>query len=205
MIILKSRTELEVMREAGRIVAETHQELAKAVKPGVTTKELDELAETVYSQPRARFRRLKATMAFLEASVLQLTKNSYMGSRENGRCKKEISSVSTSEPSFRATMAIPLGPMGSAVFPKKISDCCEVTEESLYEGLGESQARTHDCPTSLTRFRSMQKMPVSRSFGSMWGMGSGKICMKIRKFRTTVLLIADHGLNRVWCLRSNRW
>lgn len=46
MIILKSRMELDVMREAGRIVAQTHQELAKAIKPGVTTKQLDELAET---------------------------------------------------------------------------------------------------------------------------------------------------------------
>jgi methionyl aminopeptidase len=46
MIILKSRMELDVMREAGRIVALTHQELAKAIKPGVTTKQLDELAET---------------------------------------------------------------------------------------------------------------------------------------------------------------
>jgi methionyl aminopeptidase len=34
------------MREAGRIVALTHQELARAIKPGVTTKQLDELAET---------------------------------------------------------------------------------------------------------------------------------------------------------------
>lgn len=46
MIILKSKAEIEIMREAGRIVALTHQELAKAVKPGVTTKQLDELAET---------------------------------------------------------------------------------------------------------------------------------------------------------------
>ncbi|CCF16439.1 methionine aminopeptidase, type I [Brevibacillus laterosporus GI-9] len=34
------------MREAGRIVALTHQQLANFIKPGVTTKELDELAET---------------------------------------------------------------------------------------------------------------------------------------------------------------
>jgi methionyl aminopeptidase len=46
MIILKSKAELEIMREAGRIVALTHQELAKHVKPGVTTKELDEVAES---------------------------------------------------------------------------------------------------------------------------------------------------------------
>lgn len=33
------------MREAGRIVAETHRELANAVRPGISTKELDQIAE----------------------------------------------------------------------------------------------------------------------------------------------------------------
>lgn len=33
------------MREAGRIVALTHQELRKHISPGITTKELDEIAE----------------------------------------------------------------------------------------------------------------------------------------------------------------
>lgn len=51
MIICKSETELGFMREAGRIVAETHRVLAKAIKPGVTTAELDALADaTIRSQ-----------------------------------------------------------------------------------------------------------------------------------------------------------
>ncbi|GGA53848.1 methionine aminopeptidase 1 [Kroppenstedtia guangzhouensis] len=45
MIILKSAKELERMREAGRIVYETHQMLKEAIRPGVTTGELDRLAE----------------------------------------------------------------------------------------------------------------------------------------------------------------
>lgn len=45
MIILKSPAEIERMKEAGRIVYDVHQELAKAVVPGVTTAELDTLAE----------------------------------------------------------------------------------------------------------------------------------------------------------------
>ncbi len=45
MIYLKSRQEIEIMREAGRIVAETHNLLREAIKPGITTKKLDELAE----------------------------------------------------------------------------------------------------------------------------------------------------------------
>lgn len=47
MIILKSPREIELMHEAGAIAYEVHQELAKAVQPGVTTGELDALAESL--------------------------------------------------------------------------------------------------------------------------------------------------------------
>lgn len=45
MIILKSEREIKYMRDAGRIVAETLQEVKKAVRPEITTLELDQLAE----------------------------------------------------------------------------------------------------------------------------------------------------------------
>ncbi|KJS14349.1 MAG: methionine aminopeptidase [Desulfotomaculum sp. BICA1-6] len=45
MIICKSGQELAYMREAGRIVAGALVEVSKAVKPGVTTAELDRIAE----------------------------------------------------------------------------------------------------------------------------------------------------------------
>jgi len=46
MIICKSEAELRYMREAGRIVAETHRVLKQAIRPGITTRELDSIAET---------------------------------------------------------------------------------------------------------------------------------------------------------------
>lgn len=45
MIVIKSKDEVSKMREAGRIVAQTHNELKKHVKPGITTIELDRIAE----------------------------------------------------------------------------------------------------------------------------------------------------------------
>lgn len=45
MIILKARREIEIMRKAGRLVAQSHELVRKYIKPGVTTKELDELVE----------------------------------------------------------------------------------------------------------------------------------------------------------------
>jgi len=45
MIILKSDKDIEIMREAGRIVAECHAMLDKWIKPGITTLELDRRIE----------------------------------------------------------------------------------------------------------------------------------------------------------------
>ncbi len=45
MITLKTPAEIAVMRKASQIVAEILEELAAAVRPGVTTEELDQLAE----------------------------------------------------------------------------------------------------------------------------------------------------------------
>ena len=49
MITIKSSHEIDLMREAGRIVAETHQLLAESLRPGMSTLELDEIAERYIS------------------------------------------------------------------------------------------------------------------------------------------------------------
>ncbi|MEI2666296.1 type I methionyl aminopeptidase [Rossellomorea sp. LJF3] len=45
MIISKTPREIEIMRHAGKIVALTHTELQKYISPGISTKELDAIAE----------------------------------------------------------------------------------------------------------------------------------------------------------------
>lgn len=45
MISIKSDREIELMRKAGEIVGKTHNYLEKYIKPGISTNELDQLAE----------------------------------------------------------------------------------------------------------------------------------------------------------------
>lgn len=45
MISIKSPREIELMRVAGKIVAETHELLKEVIRPGITTLELDTIAE----------------------------------------------------------------------------------------------------------------------------------------------------------------
>lgn len=45
MIVLKSAREIEKMQEAGKLLAAIHKEIAKMIKPGISTWEIDEFVE----------------------------------------------------------------------------------------------------------------------------------------------------------------
>jgi methionyl aminopeptidase len=57
-VVIKSQSEIDIMREAGKINAHALQAVREAIRPGVTTGELDEIAETI-------IREHGATPAFL--------------------------------------------------------------------------------------------------------------------------------------------
>ena len=50
MITIKSKQEIEKMREAGRIVALAHSEVEKSLRIGMTTKEIDDIVERVFRE-----------------------------------------------------------------------------------------------------------------------------------------------------------
>jgi len=52
MIEIKSKREIELIKEACRIVALVHKEIEEAIKPGITTKDLDRIAEKVIKANR---------------------------------------------------------------------------------------------------------------------------------------------------------
>ena len=72
MIILKSPHEIECIRKASKLTADTLSLLVKKAKPGITTLELDTFAATVVYQV------VKGTMDSPLQSVLLLTKKSFM-------------------------------------------------------------------------------------------------------------------------------
>jgi len=54
MIELKSKRDIEAMRRAGQVVAECHRRIARMIKPGVTTMEINRLVEEVMAEYGAR-------------------------------------------------------------------------------------------------------------------------------------------------------
>jgi methionyl aminopeptidase len=46
MIVLKSQREIEMMKKAGELLASVHKEIAKMIKPGITTWEIEEFVDS---------------------------------------------------------------------------------------------------------------------------------------------------------------
>ena len=53
MISLKNKAQISKMRDAGKILYEVEQEVRQAIRPGVTTAQLDILAERLIRKTRA--------------------------------------------------------------------------------------------------------------------------------------------------------
>lgn len=45
MITLKSQREIDMMKKAGKLLADTHKQIAKMIKPGITTWEIEEFVD----------------------------------------------------------------------------------------------------------------------------------------------------------------
>lgn len=74
MIFLKTEDEIELLRQSNLLVGRTLAEVAKVVKPGVTTRELDKVAEEFIrdngATPTFKDSRINMETRFLHPSVL---------------------------------------------------------------------------------------------------------------------------------------
>ncbi|WP_062199473.1 type I methionyl aminopeptidase [Massilibacterium senegalense] len=53
MVILKTQQEIEGMHEAGKLLAECHKQIAKIIKPGITTLQIDQFVEKFLAEHNA--------------------------------------------------------------------------------------------------------------------------------------------------------
>jgi methionyl aminopeptidase len=147
MIILKSEREINYLRDAGRIVAETHQEVKNAVKPGVTTLDLDEIAEE-YIKSRGAVPSFKGFHGFtgnICASVNEEVVHGIPGLRKlktGDNVSIDIGAVINGYHGD-AAITVPVGEIDAEV--QKLLD---VTEESLYKGI--EQAIVGNCLSDIS-------------------------------------------------------
>ncbi|OIK12004.1 type I methionyl aminopeptidase [Bacillus sp. MUM 13] len=138
MIICKTPREINIMREAGRIVALTHQELKKHIAPGITTKELDRIAESFIDKHGA-FPSFKGYNGF-RGSICTSVNNELVHGIPGDRVLHEGDLISidigAEYKGYHGDSAwtYPVGKIDV-----EMQRLLEVTEESLYRGLKEAK------------------------------------------------------------------
>ncbi len=139
MITCKSKRELEYMRKAGQIVARTHRELAKAVKVGVSTMELDRLAEDFIIKAGARpaFKGLYGFPYTICASVNEEVVHGFPSLRklENGDIISIDVGAEINGYFGDSAVTLPVGEISS-----ETQKLLKATEEALYKGIEQARA-----------------------------------------------------------------
>jgi methionyl aminopeptidase len=138
MIICKTPRELDIMREAGRIVALTHQELKKYIAPGITTKELDSIAEAFIRKNNAipSFKGYNGFLGSICASVNDELVHGIPGDRvlKNG----DIISIDIGA-KFNGYHGDSAWTYAVGEIDQETKRLLDVTEQSLYLGLQEAK------------------------------------------------------------------
>lgn len=170
-VIPKTPEELLTMREAGRINALAHEAMREAIKPGVSTKDLDDIAAEV-------LRKHGATAAFLgyaprgvppyPATITASINNELVhGIPSADRILQEGDIISldcgTVYKGYVGDSAITVG---VGTISDEAQKLLEVTEQALYQGIAMAQAGnlTSDISKTIQQFVESQGYSVVREY-----------------------------------------
>ncbi|MEE3343204.1 MAG: type I methionyl aminopeptidase [Bacilli bacterium] len=172
MISIKSEYEINLMREAGMMVSKTHKYLKDFIKPGITTLELDKLADD-YIRSMGGIPTCKGYEGFPNALCTSVNDEVVHGIPSNRKLKNgDIITID---------MVIGYkGYQGDAAWTYAVGDISdnkkylmEHTEKALYKGIDEVKpgARIGDISNAVFKYATSHKLGVVRE---LVGHGIGK-------------------------------
>ncbi|MCM3773958.1 MULTISPECIES: type I methionyl aminopeptidase [Priestia] len=172
MIICKTPEEIEVMREAGRIVALTHQELKKHIAPGITTIELDAIAENFIRQHDAipSFKGYNGFRGSVCASVNEELVHGIPGERKLNEGDIISLDIGAKFGGYHGDSAWTYGVGKISLENQELLD---VTQQSLYKGLAEAKPgeRLSNISHAIQQYAESRNFSIVREYV---GHGVGK-------------------------------
>jgi len=172
VIILKSHREIECLKKANAIVAEVLQELKRVVGPGITTKELDQIAEEII-RSRGGLSAFKGYRGFPATLCVSINEEVVHGIPNQRKLREgDIVSIDVGANVGGyfgdAAISLPVGEVDGAA-----RELLKVTEESLYIGIRKARAgnRLFDISSAIQAWVESHGFSVVRDFV---GHGIGK-------------------------------
>lgn len=172
MITIKSNREIELMREASNMVSKTHKYLKEFIKPGITIKELDKLAEE-YIVSMGGVPTCKGYEGFPAALCTSVNDTVVHGIPDNYKLKNgDIITID---------MVIGYkGYQGDAAWTYAVGDISsdkrylmEHTEKALYEGINQVKPGNHigDISSAIEKYANKHNLGVVKE---LCGHGIGR-------------------------------
>jgi methionyl aminopeptidase len=165
MIIIKSPREIEHLKKSNVIVAEVFEKLKEMIAPGVTTKELDQVAEEYILQKGAR-PAFKGYRGFPATLCISINEEVVHGIPNQRRLKEgDIVSIDVGVNFIGyfgdAAITLPVGEIDPEA--KRL---LEVTERALYIGIEEAKVRNRlfDISFAIQRWVESHGFSVVRDF-----------------------------------------
>jgi methionyl aminopeptidase len=155
-IIIKSPAELEKMREAGRINALALSAVKQAIKPGVTTAELDEAAAEVIRNHHAKptFKGVMGAYPYPATTTISVNDELVHGIPGKRKLKEgDIVSVDCGA-TFEGFVGDAAFTMGVGEIDQAARDLLDVTEKALYIGIEQLRTgnRVGDVGAAIQKF-----------------------------------------------------
>lgn len=167
MIHKKSRDEIKRMRHAGHIVALVHKKMKEVIEPGISTKELDDIAYHIIKQERAipTFLGYRGFPGSICASINEQVVHGIP--HENIKVKEgDIISIDVG-----ATFAGMVGD-GAWTYPvgnvdDEVKRLLKTTEEALFAGIAQMKAGNvlDDISGAVEDVANREKMGIVRQYG----------------------------------------
>ncbi len=167
MIKRKSKDETKRMRHAGHIVALVHQKMKEVIEPGISTKELDNIAHKIIKENRA-IPTFLGYHGFPGSICASINEEVVHGIPDENRILKEGDIISID---VGATYGGLVGDSAWTYPVGKISDdvqkLLKVTEEALFAGIGQMHEGNilDDVSSAIEEVANREKYGIVRQYG----------------------------------------
>lgn len=192
----KSGYEIKLMREAGRVVALVHAEMKKIIKPGVTTKYLDDVAYQVIKDNKCEPSEL-GYCGFPASICASVNEEVVHGIPSDKRILKDGDIITVDVcATYRGYIADSAWSFGVGEISPENKRLLEITEKSLYAGLEKFKAgnRLDDVSGAIEDVANANNMGIIRHYG---GHGVGASMHEepfVFNYRTNNPLILKSGM-----------
>ena len=173
MIIIKTKKEIDIMRQGGRILARIMKRIAKEVRPGISTKDLDQMAEELIYKYKGK-PSFKGYRGFPASLCVSINEELVHGIPSKNRILKNGDIISLDlglkYKGYYTDMAVTV-PVGK--ISKEAKKIIKVTKKALEIGLKEIKfdKTIGDISSAIQKYVESQGFSVNRQ---LTGHGVGK-------------------------------